>query len=83
MIKDIKHVFTLDYDKRALKIAKETLQDARQELIKAVQEKLIKDAMVSYSINRVNYLESVVGTLTGAANGETTSITAIDISPVN
>lgn len=73
--------FNIDYEKQALRKAKESLHNAKHRLTENVQNKQHSDAMVVYSINRVIYLESVVSTLQGNADGKMDSIANIDISP--
>ena len=74
-------LFTINYEKHALRKAKEFLHNAKQKLTEEVQNKLRSDAAVIYSTNCVIYLESVVSTLQGNADGKMDSIANIVISP--
>lgn len=77
----MKSLFTIDYDKQALKRTTTSLHDARRELIESVQQKLRIDCLVIFATNRVKYLEKVVSTLEENADGKKNSITNIvDVS---
>ncbi len=80
MLKAFKNMFKIDYDKRTLEMAEETLYDARRDLIKLRQEKQLKDAMVDYATNRVEYLSELVSVLRSPKDGKIPTITNIGIS---
>ena len=73
----MRSLFTINYEKQALSKAKASLHDARRQLTEGMQDKLHRDALVVYSTNRVSYLEKVVNTLEGDADGKVDSITNI------
>ena len=73
-------LFTINYEKQALKKAKASLHDARRQLTESVQDKLYRDSCVVYSTNRVIYLEKVVKTLEGDADGKVDSIANIVVN---